>query len=63
MPNPIDIDHKHSRAIVQEIGEKLRASLRPEAELPANIRKQVDRLRDLEEYSASITPNAERDKR
>jgi hypothetical protein len=57
MTNRVDIDHKQSRAILQEIGESLRASLKPEAELPANIRKQVDRLRELEKYSHSIIPN------
>lgn len=49
MRNQIDIDHKHSRAIVQKIGERLRASLKPEPEVPARLRKQLDRLRELEE--------------
>ena len=38
MHNNIDIDDVHSRAIVREIGEKLRASLKPEPELPANLK-------------------------
>jgi hypothetical protein len=38
MRNRIDIDHIHSRAIVREIGERLRASLKPEPELPASLR-------------------------
>lgn len=29
MLNRVEIDHKHSRAIVEEIGERLRASLKP----------------------------------
>jgi hypothetical protein len=49
MGNHIDIDHKHSRAIVQKIGERLRASLKPEPEVPARLLKQLDRLRQLEE--------------
>jgi hypothetical protein len=49
MANSIDIDCVHSRAIVQEIGERLDKSLRPESELPANLKMQVDRLRKLEE--------------
>ena len=57
MLNRVDVDHRHSRAIVQEIGERLRASLKPEAELPASIRKHVDRLRELEERSPSIVPD------
>jgi hypothetical protein len=60
MPNRINIDHKHSRAIVREIGERLRASLKPEPELPASVRTQINRLRELEEQSPSIIPAAER---
>jgi hypothetical protein len=44
MRNPIDIDHAHSRAIRQEIGERLQQYLRAEPELPKSIRRQVDRL-------------------
>jgi hypothetical protein len=58
MGNHIDIDHKHSRAIVQKIGERLRASLKPEPEVPARLRMQLDRLRELEERSPSLIPNA-----
>jgi hypothetical protein len=64
MRNRIDIDPKHSRAIVQEIGERLRAFLKEEPELPRSLRTQIDRLRELEEPSPSIIPAAERwDKR
>ena len=59
MHNHIDIDYVHSRAIVREIGERLRASLKPEPQLPANLRMQIDRLRELEEQSPSIVPDAE----
>jgi hypothetical protein len=51
MRNRIDIDPKHSRAIVQEIGERLRAFLKEEPELPGSLRAQIDRLRELEEQS------------
>ena len=44
MHNPIDIDQTHSRAIRQEIGERLQQHMRVEPELPASIRRQVDRL-------------------
>jgi hypothetical protein len=54
MGNHIDIDHKQSRAIVQKIGERLRASLKPEPEIPARLRKQLDRLRQLEERAHPI---------
>jgi hypothetical protein len=60
MPNRIDIDHTHSRAIVRDIGERLRTSLKPEPELPTRFKKQIDRLRELEEQSRSIIPAAER---
>jgi hypothetical protein len=46
MKNRIDIDRSHSRAIVQEIGERLQQYLRAEPELPPSIRRQVDRLRE-----------------
>jgi hypothetical protein len=59
MRNRIDMDPKHSRAIVQEIGERLRAFLKEEPELPGSLRTQIDRLRDLEEQSPSIIPTAE----
>jgi hypothetical protein len=65
MRNSIDIDDpKHSRAIEQEIGERPRAFLKEEAELPGSLGAQIDRLRELEERSPSIIPSAERwDKR
>jgi hypothetical protein len=47
-------------AIVQEIGERLRAFLKEEPELPGSLRVQIDRLRKLEEQSPSIIPSAER---
>ena len=56
MPNRIDIDHRHSRAILREIGERLRGSLREEPELTENLRKQVDRLNEFEDQSPSIVP-------
>jgi hypothetical protein len=60
MRNLIEIDPKHSRAIVQEIGERLRVFLKEESELPESLRAQIDRLRELEEQSPSIIPGAER---
>ena len=49
MRNSIDMDSKHSRAIVQEIGERLRAFLKEESAPPGSLRTQIDRLRELEE--------------
>ena len=48
MRNPIEIDYSHSRAIIQEIGERLRTLLKEDRELPAILRSQIDRLRQLE---------------
>jgi hypothetical protein len=64
MRNRIDIDPKRSRAIAQEIGERLPAFQKEEPELPGSLRTQIDRLRELEEQSPSIIPAADRwDKR
>jgi hypothetical protein len=60
MGHRVDLDHTHSRAIIREIGERLGASLKPEPELPEGLKKQIDRLRELEEQSPSIIPAAER---
>jgi hypothetical protein len=57
--NRVDLDHTHSRAIVREIGEGLRASLKPEPEPPARFKEQLDRLRELDERSPSTIPGAE----
>jgi hypothetical protein len=59
MRNFIDIDHVHSRAIAQEIGERLGTSLKPEPVLPASLKIQIDWLRKLEEQSPSIVPDME----
>jgi hypothetical protein len=60
MRNRIDIDPTHSRAIVQQIGDRLAAFMKEEPELPASLRAQIDRLRELEEQLPSIIPSAER---
>jgi hypothetical protein len=57
MRNPIDIDHTHSHAIYREIGERLEQYLIAETELPASLRKQVERLHELEGGSPSIVPD------
>jgi hypothetical protein len=59
MRNRIGIDSKHSRAIAQEIGERLRAFLQEEPEPPESLRTQIDQLRELEEQSPSIIPATE----
>lgn len=58
MRNRIDIDHAHSRAIVREIGERLRGFLTEEAELPTSIGRRMALLRELDGESPSI-PTAE----
>jgi hypothetical protein len=51
MRNPIEIDYSHSRAVVQEIGERLLTSLKEDPELPAGLSLQIDRLRRSEGQS------------
>jgi hypothetical protein len=56
MRNPIDIDRTHSFAIVREIGERLRLSLKEEPELPASFK--IAGLRQLENRDPpSILPS------
>jgi hypothetical protein len=57
MQNQIDIDHKHSQAICQEIGERLQAYLKVDPEPSASLKKQV---LQLEGQSPSIVPDARR---
>ncbi|WP_168193421.1 hypothetical protein [Bradyrhizobium sp. NAS96.2] len=51
MPDRIDIDRKHCRAILRVIGQQLRASLKLEPEQPESLKAQIERLRELEEGS------------
>jgi hypothetical protein len=41
------------------IGERLGTSQRPEPELPASLKMQINRLRKLEEQSSSIVLDME----
>jgi hypothetical protein len=54
----IRIDHIHSRAICDEIGERLREALRGESvELPRRLQLLVDRLAEFDgEAAPSIVP-------
>ena len=62
MRNQIDLDAVFSRAIIREIGERLRASVR-EDELPARLRVQLDRLDQLDDHSSpSVVPKLESEK-
>jgi hypothetical protein len=54
MRNRIDIDAALSRAIIREIGDRLQASLRDGEELPESLRRQIDRLRELDDEARSI---------
>jgi hypothetical protein len=53
MRNSVDIDSRHNRAIVKKIGERLRELLEEDRELPANFKKQIERLRRSEQVAAS----------
>jgi hypothetical protein len=51
MRNAVDIDHRHSRAICDEIGVRLQSHLR--------IESQVEQLHRLEVQSPTIVPDLE----
>jgi hypothetical protein len=57
----IRIDHIHCRAICDEIGERLRETLRREAlELPPRLQLLVDRLAEFDgRFTPSIVPTFE----
>jgi hypothetical protein len=51
------LDHAHCRAICDEIGERLRQVLKPEAlEIPQRLLALLDRLAELEQ-APSIVPS------
>lgn len=56
MPNHIDIDYRHSRAIIQEIGERLQEFLKVDPELPTGLKMQINQLRRLEDQSQPTKP-------
>lgn len=49
MRNPMNIDQRHSREIVREIGEQLRSVIKAEPEVPTDLRSLMERLRRSEE--------------
>jgi hypothetical protein len=63
MPDPyaaaLALDHTHCRAICDEIGDRLREVLKPEAlEIPQRLRALLDRLAQ-QELAPSIVPSLE----
>ena len=60
MRHSIDIDSQHSRAIAEEIGDRLRAFLKEEPELPESLGAQLDRLGEFEEQSSSTIGDGRR---
>jgi hypothetical protein len=62
MEQRVHLDHVHCRAILLEVGERLRATLPVEGQskLPAHIEDRLKRLRELDDdYSPSIVPSLE----
>ena len=54
----IRMDEEHSRAIIAEIGDRLRIALGNSAPMPPYLAKLVGRLRELDDYeSPSIVPS------
>jgi hypothetical protein len=56
MRNRVDIDEKTSRAVIREIGERLQAVVRQDPDVPASLRKQIDRFRELKGQPPPIVP-------
>jgi predicted transcriptional regulator len=51
------IDPVHSRAISDEIAERLRILLsKDRSPLPAHLRQRLDQLREMDEPSPSVVP-------
>ena len=59
MRNRVDIGEKTSRAIIREIGERLRAVVRQDPDVPASLRKQINRLRESKSQPPPIAPTVE----
>ncbi|WP_234683695.1 hypothetical protein [Bradyrhizobium monzae] len=53
MRNTVQIDAKQSRAIVAEIGERLRPWMAVESELPPALTSLLERLRASEDRATS----------
>jgi hypothetical protein len=54
----VRIDKIHSRAIYNEVAERLGIVLAKEqSEVPSSLTSQIDRLRELDEGSPSIVPS------
>jgi hypothetical protein len=49
MPQHIDIESSHNRAIIREVGARLGESLKQEKELPKSFKAQIERLQQLED--------------
>jgi hypothetical protein len=63
MRKPIAIDSRHSRAIINKISERLRASFKEDQEVPASVREQVERLcRSESEAQATLARSSRGDK-
>jgi hypothetical protein len=60
MRDRIDIDHTHSQAISQEVGERLQALLREPPEPAASFRKKVELLGKFKVQSPPIAAAGQR---
>jgi hypothetical protein len=59
MRNRVDIDEKTSRTVIREIGERLQAVVRQDPDVPASLRKQIDRFGELKSQPPPIVPTSE----
>jgi hypothetical protein len=54
MRNPIDMDRKHSLAIVREIGKQLRSTSKEGQVLPPALRVQLERLEQSQDAQRPV---------
>ena len=60
MRNLIDIDQALRRAIMRELGERLRTSFKEDPDLPETFWAQIERFRQLDDQ---LPPRSKRDSR
>jgi hypothetical protein len=60
MRKHVEIDRSHGRAMLREIGETLRDSIKEDRELPENFRMQIERLRQSEDEARPNTTGSTR---
>jgi hypothetical protein len=60
MRNRINIDEMLSRAIIREIGERLQARLHEGEELSDTLKRQMERIRELDDEPSMVADSNEK---